>query len=196
MSDPTPPHIARLVPRLGLAGTERVLELGGAPGVAAAAIARLLTGGGHVTVVDRSATGVRRTAERNRDLVGAGRVTVLRQDLAAIEPGAAHFPAASFDVVLASNVNVFWTHPARANVAALAALLRVPGGRLHLFYGYGGRAAHGAVTSHPAGDDGDGARSDVGERVAATLAAEPALTAVEVHRLGPSVEIRARRAAA
>src|ERR1700754_158332 len=137
MAERPPDHIARLVPRLELTGTERILELGAAPGAAVAEIGRLLTGDGHVTALDRSAVGVRRMRERNRELIDAGRVTVVEQDLTTLTADATGpFVPGRFDVIFASNVNVFWTHPAKANVDALAALL-APGGRLRLFYGYG-----------------------------------------------------------
>ena len=177
MSDRTPDHIARLVPRLGLTGTERILELGAAPGAAVAEIGPLLTGDGHVTALDRSAVGVRRIRERNRDLVDAGRLTVVEQDLTTLEAGG----PPRFDVIFASNVNVFWTHPAKANVETLAALL-VPGGRLHLFYGYG-----------DGGSPGPGSGRDTGALVAATLAASGALAAVTVDGGSAPLEIRARR---
>jgi SAM-dependent methyltransferase len=181
MSDRTPDHIARLVPRLWLTGTERILELGAAPGAAVVEIGRLLTGDGHVTALDRSAVGVRRIRERNRDLVDAGRLTVVERDLTTLAPG--DLGAGQFDVVFASNVNVFWTHPAKANVDTLAALL-APGGRLHLFYGYG-----------DGGSPGPGAGRDTGGLVAATLDRSGALTAVRVEGGSAPLEIRATKGA-
>ncbi|MBB5790746.1 class I SAM-dependent methyltransferase [Jiangella mangrovi] len=183
MTDRTPDHIARLVPRLGLTGTERILELGAAPGAAVAVIGPLLAGDGHVTALDRSAVGVRRIHERNRDLVDAGRLTVLEQDLTMLD-GDSLRPA-RFDVIFASNVNVFWTHPDKANVATLAGLL-APGGRLHLFYGYG----PGDGVSRPGGP---GSGRDTGGLVAATLERDSALTAVTVDGVSAPLEIRASR---
>lgn len=174
MSERPPAHIVRLIPRLELGGTERVLELGAAPGVAVALIGPLLTGDGHITALDRSAVGVRRIRERNQALVDAGRVSVVEQDLTTLAPE----PPARFDLIFASNVNVFWTHPRKANVDALAALL-APGGRLRLFYGYGQ-------------GDGAGGGRDTGSLVAATLRACPALTDVTVDDTGPTLEISAR----
>lgn len=169
-----PPHIARLVARLELTGTERILELGAAPGAAAAAIGPLLSGDGHLTALDRSAAGVRRIRERNRALLDAGRVSVVEQDLTTLAPE----PPGRFDVIFASNVNVFWTQPLRANVDALAALL-APGGRLRLFYGYG--PGYGA-----------GGGRDTGSLVAATLRACAALADVTVDAAGPTLEVSAR----
>jgi SAM-dependent methyltransferase len=180
MAEGPPDHIARLVPRLELTGAERILELGAAPGVAVAEIGRLLTGAGHVTALDRSAVGVRRMRECNRDLIDAGRATVVEQDLTMLTADpAGPFAPGRFDVIFASNVNVFWTHPAKANADTLAALL-APGGRLHLFYGYGP-------------GDGVGGGRDTGALVAATLERSDALTAVMVDGAGASLEIRARR---
>ncbi|WP_053205338.1 SAM-dependent methyltransferase [Jiangella muralis] len=175
MSERPPAHIARLIPRLELTGTERILELGAAPGVAVAAIGPLLTGDGHVTALDRSAVGARRIRERNRALVDAGRVTVVEQDLTTLSAT----PPQRFDLIFASNVNVFWTHPRKANVDALAALL-APGGRLRLFYGYGP-------------DDGAGSGRDTGSLVAATLRACAALTAVTVDGGSATLQISAER---
>ncbi|PZF80088.1 class I SAM-dependent methyltransferase [Jiangella anatolica] len=175
MSERTPAHIARLVPHLGLTGTERILELGAAPGVAVAEIGPMLTGDGHITALDRSATGVRRIRERNEDLIDAGRLTVVEQDLTTLSGD----PGSRFDLIFASNVNVFWTHPAKANVDALAALL-APGGRLLLFYGYGP-------------DDGAGSGRDTGALVAATLRNSAALTAVTVDGGSATLQVSARK---
>ncbi|RIQ16037.1 class I SAM-dependent methyltransferase [Jiangella rhizosphaerae] len=175
MSEQPPPHIARLIPRLELTGTERILELGAAPGVAVAEIGPLLTGDGHVTALDRSAVGVRRIRERNQALVDAGRLTVVEQDLTTLAPE----PPEQYDLIFASNVNVFWTHPRKANLDALAALLK-PGGRLRLFYGYGP-------------GDVAGRGRDTGSLVAATLSAGDALTAVTVDGAGAPLEISAVR---
>ncbi|WP_116952309.1 class I SAM-dependent methyltransferase [Jiangella endophytica] len=173
MSEQPPPHIARLIPRLELTGTERILELGAAPGVAVAAIGPQLTGDGHLTALDRSAVGVRRIRERNRALVDAGRVSVVEQDLTTLAPE----PPGRFDLIFASNVNVFWTHPRKANVDVLAALL-APGGRLRLFYGYGP-------------GDGAGSGRDTGSLVAATLHDCAALTTVTVDDAGPTLQVSA-----
>lgn len=174
MSDRPPAHIVRLIPRLELTGTERLLELGAAPGVAVALIGPLLTGDGHITALDRSAVGVRRIRERNRALVDAGRVSVVEQDLTTLAPE----PPGRFDLIFASNVNVFWTHPHRANVDALAALL-APGGRLRLFYGYG------------PGDDARGCGT--GSLVAATLRGSAALTAVTIDDDSATLQVSAQR---
>ncbi|TDD67835.1 class I SAM-dependent methyltransferase [Jiangella aurantiaca] len=178
MSEQPPAHIARLIRRLELTGTERILELGAAPGAAVAGIGPLLTGDGHITALDRSAVGVRRIRERNQALVDAGRVTVVQQDLTTLAPE----PPGRFDLIFASNVNVFWTQPRKANVDALAALLR-PGGRLRLFYGYGPGD----------GTDGVGGGRDTGSLVAAALRNCDALTAVIMDGASAPLEISAVR---
>ncbi|SDU82737.1 class I SAM-dependent methyltransferase [Jiangella alkaliphila] len=175
MSEQPPAHIARLIPRLELTGTERILELGAAPGVAVAEIGPILSGDGHVTALDRSAVGARRIRERNQALVDAGRVSVVEQDLTTLAPE----PPSRFDLIFASNVNVFWTHPRKANVDALAALL-APGGRLRLFYGYGP-------------GDGAGSGRDTGSLVAATLRAAAGLADVTIDGAGPTLQVSARK---
>lgn len=175
MSEQPPAHIARLIPRLELTGTERILELGAAPGVAVAEIGPILTGDGRVTALDRSAVGARRIRERNQALVDAGRVSVVEQDLTTLAPE----PPGRFELIFASNVNVFWTHPRKANVDALAALL-APGGRLRLFYGYGP-------------GDGAGSGRDTGSLVAATLRAAAGLADVTVDGAGPTLQVSARK---
>jgi len=123
-----PPRLAAAVELVDPAPDARVLEVGCGRGVAAALLVERLPRG-HYTGLDRSAVAVAATADR----VPAG--TVLTTSLAAFrpEPGA-------FDLALAVNVNVFWTGPARAELAVLAAAL-CPGGVLHLVYGSDGGAA-------------------------------------------------------
>ncbi|WP_331271920.1 SAM-dependent methyltransferase [Motilibacter aurantiacus] len=106
---------------------DRVLEAGCGPGVAAGLVcARLATG--HLLAIDRSATAVARAAQRNREHVEAGRLTVRQCALADLEP-----ERGSVDRAFAVNVNVFWTSGAEREVAVLAAALR-PGGTLCLLY--------------------------------------------------------------
>lgn len=128
-----PARLRWAVDRLALRGDEHVLEVGGGPGVSAALIcARLTTG--HLLAVDRSATAARATAGRNAAHVDAGRLTVRCSALADLDaPGA---PDADVDVVLAVDVNVFWTGAAGAELSVLHRVLR-PGGRLHLLWGAG-----------------------------------------------------------
>lgn len=128
--------VGLVAPRPGL----RVLEVGSGPGVAAALVCAHL-GDGRMLAVDRSATAVARTARRNAVHVDAGRLTVLQAELDALapEPG-------SFDVAFTVDVNVFWTGPAGAALAALHRALR-PGGVLHLCWGADGPQPAGRVVT-------------------------------------------------
>jgi SAM-dependent methyltransferase len=107
---------------------ERLLEIGCGPGVAASLVCdRLATG--HLTAVDRSAVAVGRTLRRAAGHVRAGRLTVVRAALDALE-------VTGVDKAFSVNVNVFWTTGADRELAALHRALR-PGGRLFVLYGTG-----------------------------------------------------------
>lgn len=104
-----------------------VLEIGCGPGVALALLAAALPEA-RVVGVDRSATAVRRAAARLAAVPGGDRVLLLEVAVADLD-----LPAASVDVALGVNVNVFWTSRAARELAVLARVLR-PGGVLHLVY--------------------------------------------------------------
>ncbi|GAA4874659.1 class I SAM-dependent methyltransferase [Actinomycetospora straminea] len=129
-----PPRLAAAVDLVDPAPDARVLEVGCGRGVAAALLVDRLPRG-HYTGVDRSATATAATAAR---LDGRGEVHTTA--LAAFRPA-----PGTVDLALAVNVNVFWTGPARPELAVLATALR-PGGVLHLVYGSdGGVAPRGDV---------------------------------------------------
>lgn len=123
-----PPRLAAAVDLVDPAPDARVLEVGCGRGVAAALLLERLPRGRY-TGIDRSAVAVAATAART----GAGEVHTSALAAFRPEPG-------GFDLALAVNVNVFWTGPARAELAVLATALR-PGGVLHLVYGSDGGAA-------------------------------------------------------
>lgn len=136
-----PARIRWAVDVLDPSPTDRVLEIGCGPGVAAVLVADRLTTG-HVTAIDRSATAVERTAARGRAHVEAGRLTVQRStladlaDLAVLAVDVDLGPpndALRFDKVFAVNVNLFWTSTAEAELAVLRAAL-APAGVLLLVY--------------------------------------------------------------
>lgn len=107
---------------LGIAQSDRVLEIGCGPGVAIAAVARMAVDG-HVVGVDHSETMVVMARRRNSAAITAGRVS--------IEWGRAEeFPVGehSFDKVFAVNVFQFWADPS----AVLRRVRRclAPGGRI------------------------------------------------------------------
>lgn len=128
MTPAVPARLVRATDALGLAGGERVLEIGCGHGAAAEIV---LARHDDVTyvAVDRSAVAVTRTAGRNASAVAAGRLRVVHSAVENLA-GAVTGP---FDVAFAVNVNVFWTSPATAPAQVLADLL-VPGGVLWLFY--------------------------------------------------------------
>lgn len=138
-----PPRLAAAVELVDPAPDARVLEVGCGRGVAAALLADRLPRG-HYTGIDRSAVATAATAARLRS--GSVHTTSL--------VGFRPVPGA-FDLALAVNVNLFWTGPARAEIAVLATALR-PAGVLHLVYGSDGGAAP---------------RTDVVDRLHAHLAA-------------------------
>lgn len=88
---------------LGLAGDERVLEVGCGHGVAVDLLcARLAAGTGHVTAVDRSPAMVAAAARRNADHVAAGRARFVTAPLVDADLGDERF-----DRVLAVHVGAF-----------------------------------------------------------------------------------------
>jgi cyclopropane fatty-acyl-phospholipid synthase-like methyltransferase len=106
---------------------DRLLEIGGGPGVAASLVCDRLDHGG-LLLIDRSATAIERARRRNPEHVASGRLALETVDLADFDPG-----AAQFDKVFAVNVNVFWTTPAKEELARIRKALE-PDGRLFLFY--------------------------------------------------------------
>lgn len=120
-----PKRLTWAVELLGPAPGDRVLEIGCGRGVAVALLCDRLTTG-TVTAVDRSATAVEGARRRNREAVETGKAVFQIRSLAD-----ADFAAGSFDRVLAVNVNLFWTGPADAELAALRHWL-APGGLLCL----------------------------------------------------------------
>lgn len=69
-------RLRRVVEALPLASGLRVLEIGGAPGAAARAVAERVGPAGHVLVLDRSATGIARTEQACGDVIAAGLLSV------------------------------------------------------------------------------------------------------------------------
>lgn len=123
-----PARVAWAVDLLGPQPTDRLLEIGGAPGASAALVCERLTTGRLVSV-ERSTTGIRRIADRNREHVDAGRLVLREGPLADLDE-----PPSSIDVAFSINVNLFWTSRAERELAVLRQVL-VPGGRLAVLYG-------------------------------------------------------------
>jgi SAM-dependent methyltransferase len=124
------PRLAAIVQALPLRPGLRVLEVGGAPGAAARAVARLL-GNGHILVIDRSDTGVAQIIRTAGAEIAAG-------TLSARQVAAEDFELlpdeAPFDLAFAIRVGVFDGRYPQAGVAArrrIAAAL-TPAGRFFI----------------------------------------------------------------
>ena len=127
MPEKIPDRIAWAVAALEIGGADRVLEIGGGPGVAASLVcSRLDTG--RMLLIDRSATAIERTRRRNAEHLSSGRLQLETVELREFEAR-----GRQFDKVFAVNVNVFWTGPATEELARVREAL-APGGRLFLFY--------------------------------------------------------------
>lgn len=140
MTATVPARIAWAVELLDLEPTDRVLEIGCGPGVAASLVAARLTDG-TMTAIDRSPTAMARAAARNADHVRSGRLTLRQSTLAAFSTDQ------RFDKAFAVNVNVFWTTPAAPECAALRGAL-VADGVVHLVYDDGRPDAIDRVTAN------------------------------------------------
>ena len=122
-----PERIRWAVETLAVEPADRVLEIGGGPGVAASLVCERLDRG-RLLVIDRSATVVERTRRRNAQHVAAGRLALETVDVADFDPREERF-----DKAFAVNVNVFWTSPATDELARIRTAL-ANDGRLFLFY--------------------------------------------------------------
>lgn len=127
MARPVPDRIRLAVDALDLRPGARVLEVGCGTGVAAALLCARVPDG-HVTALDRSAAAVAHAERRLARWLDAGVADVAERDLAAF-----HGDGRPYDVVLAINVNAFWTGPATAEVDRLAELL-ADDGAAHLWF--------------------------------------------------------------
>jgi cyclopropane fatty-acyl-phospholipid synthase-like methyltransferase len=127
MAGTIPERIRCAVEILAIKRADRVLEIGGGPGVAASMVCERLETG-VMLLIDRSATAVERTRRRNADHVASGRLTLETVDLRDFEARGRRF-----DKVFAVNVNIFWTSRATEELARAREAL-APGGVLFLFY--------------------------------------------------------------
>jgi cyclopropane fatty-acyl-phospholipid synthase-like methyltransferase len=123
-----PERIGWAIGTLAVEPGDRLLEIGGGPGVAASLVCERLDRGS-LLLIDRSPTAIERTRRRNPEHVASGRLSLETVDVASFDPGKARF-----DKVFAVNVNVFWTTPATEELARIRRALGHEG-RLFLFYG-------------------------------------------------------------
>lgn len=121
-----PERLSWTIDRLGIAGHETVLEIGGGRGIAAALVLSKLTTG-RLVGLDRSETAI--AAARTLNLVDerAGRLRLIHSAIEDFDAGADRF-----DIVFAVNVNLFWID-ANAALETIRGLIK-PDGRLVLAY--------------------------------------------------------------
>ena len=115
------------VDALDLQPADRVLELGCGHGVAASLVCERLTGGGHLTAIDRSAKMIDAASERNAAHVAAGRATFLCGSFEDAE-----LSEGSFDVVFGIHFPPADRHDPAGTRARVERLL-APGGRARFF---------------------------------------------------------------
>jgi len=108
-----PQRIRWAVEMLAVEPADRLLEIGGGPGVAASLVCERLDRGS-LLLIDRSATAIERTRRRNAEHVASGRLALEIVDVADFDPGKARFNKA-----FAVNVNVFWTSPATEELSRI-----------------------------------------------------------------------------
>lgn len=145
MTQDVPLRIRSAVDVADPAPDARVLEVGFGPGVALDLLCRRVPDG-HVTGIDRSGTALERASRRNAHHLAESRLDLVETELARFRPS-----GDPFDVVLAVNVNVFWTGRADAEIERLRDLL-AEDGVVHLVY------------ELPDGDPG-GSADRVGQRI-------------------------------
>ena len=122
-----PDRIRWAVETLAVEPADRLLEIGGGPGVAASLVCERLDRGSSL-LIDRSTTAIARTRRRNSEHIGSGRLALETVDVADFDPGTARF-----DKVFAIDVNVFWTTPATEELARIRRA-RDHDGRLFVFF--------------------------------------------------------------
>ncbi len=124
-------RLRRVVDALPLRPGLRVLEIGGAPGAAAREIAARVAPDGHVLVLDRSASGIRRTEAGCADEIAAGLLSTLCAPVDDFEPDAGTAP---FDLAFACRVGALDGRHPQLFAAAIACLrpALVPDGRLYV----------------------------------------------------------------
>ena len=121
-------RLAAVVDALPLRPGLRVLEIGGAPGAAARAVARRI-GHGHILVIDRSATGITHIRRNAADEIAAGRLSVRQVAAEDFELLTGEEP---FDLAFAVRVGALDGRHPRAGVLAIRRIAEAltPAGRL------------------------------------------------------------------
>jgi ubiquinone/menaquinone biosynthesis C-methylase UbiE len=128
-------RLREVVDALPLRPGLRVLEIGGAPGAAARAVAARVGPTGHVLVLDRSTSGISRTRAASAEEIAAGVLSTL---CASAEDFVLPLDTARFDIAFACRVGALdGRHPGSFE-AALTAIARAltPTGRLFVDTGH------------------------------------------------------------
>lgn len=124
-------RLAVIVDALPLRPGLRVLEIGCGPGAAARAVAERVGEEGHVLAIDRSDRAIGQLTASASELIAAGRLTVRRVAVEALELHPGELP---YDLAFAVRVGAFdGRHPeiGRRALERVAKAL-VPGGRLFI----------------------------------------------------------------
>jgi cyclopropane fatty-acyl-phospholipid synthase-like methyltransferase len=124
------PRLAAVVDALPLRPGLRVLEIGGAPGSAARAVARRI-GDGHILVIDRSATGVAQITRLAAAEITAGTLSTRQVAVEDFKLEAGEEP---FDLAFAIRVGALDGRHPRAGIAARKRITAAltPTGRLFI----------------------------------------------------------------
>jgi len=124
-------RLYRVIESLPLEPGMRVLEIGGAPGAAAREVAARVGPHGHVLVLDRSETGIRRTRANCREEVDSGRLSTKCAPVEdfELEPG-----TPLFDLAFACRVGALDGRHPQLYAPALANIRRalIPNGTLYV----------------------------------------------------------------
>ncbi|MCG2612967.1 class I SAM-dependent methyltransferase [Terrimonas sp. NA20] len=86
--------------------SDKILEIGCGPGILTSLIAGQLKTG-QISAIDRSASMIRHATNRNREFIDDGKVAIIHSSLEKWTP------VATFNKIIAFNVNIFWQNPER-----------------------------------------------------------------------------------
>lgn len=124
-------RLRRVIDALPLEPGMRVLEIGGAPGAVAREVAARVRPNGHVLVLDRSETGIRRTRENCREEIDSGRLSTI---CAPVEDFELEAGTPLFDLAFACRVGALDGRHPQLYAPALANIRKalIPNGRLYV----------------------------------------------------------------
>ncbi|MCW2961184.1 MAG: Methyltransferase type 12 [Thermoleophilia bacterium] len=123
-----PKRIHWAVDSMDLRPGQQVLEIGFGNGMAISLVHKLIAPDGHIHGIEQSEVQVERGSSRNSWAHKHGMLTLEHAPLATAE-----LRPDRYDVVFATNLNIFWTGDVSAELAMIKASLR-PGGTFYLFY--------------------------------------------------------------